>query len=124
MTDRISFQSAGAVRNAMTDRPTISQLDHVDIVFDGPPGPDGPRFVEVENAMGQSIKFGEWVDGFTVLRFRNPDKMARLLTTLRKVETYLEERQDADDGIPNEAMSLLVEVRGAIANSLPVHQRS
>lgn len=93
---------------------------HVDIVFDGPHGPDGPRFVEVENVNGQSIKFGEWVkrdDGYTVLRFRNPDKMARLLTALREVETYLEDRADVDDGIPDEAMRLLVEVRAAIANA-------
>lgn len=117
MTDRIQFASAGAVP-PKRERTSHITTAHVDIVFDGPPGPDGPRFVEVENAKGQSIKFGEWVkrdDGFTVLRFRNPDQMARLLTTLREVETYLEERQDADDGIPNEAMSLLIEVRGAIA---------
>lgn len=30
------------------------------IVFDGLPSPDGPRFIEVENAAGQSINAGEW----------------------------------------------------------------
>jgi len=43
----------------------------VDIVFDGPPGPEGPRFVEVEDHHGQSISFGEWVerpDGYWALR--------------------------------------------------------
>ncbi|WP_104662809.1 hypothetical protein [Ensifer adhaerens] len=30
------------------------------IVFDGFPSPDGPRFIEVENAAGQSINAGEW----------------------------------------------------------------
>ena len=29
------------------------------IVFDGPPGPEGPRFIEVENNQGQSVKV-EW----------------------------------------------------------------
>lgn len=43
----------------------------IDIVFDGPPGPEAGRFVEVENAQGRSISFGEWVhrpDGYWVLR--------------------------------------------------------
>lgn len=30
------------------------------IVFDGPPGPDGPRLIEAENAAGQSVNAGEW----------------------------------------------------------------
>ena len=30
------------------------------IVFDGPPGPDSCRFVEVENQHGASVKAGEW----------------------------------------------------------------
>lgn len=48
---------------------------HVDIVFDGPPGPQAGRFVEVENAEGSSIKFGEWIqrkDGYWVLRITTP----------------------------------------------------
>ena len=36
--------------------------EHVDIVFDGPPGPESGRFVEVEDASGNSIKFGEWIE--------------------------------------------------------------
>lgn len=43
----------------------------VDIVFDGPPGPEAGRFVEVE-VEGKSINFGRWVhreDGYWVLRF-------------------------------------------------------
>lgn len=30
------------------------------IVFDGPPGPEGGRFVEVESSSGRSIRAGEW----------------------------------------------------------------
>jgi hypothetical protein len=44
---------------------------HVDIVFDGPPGPDAPRFVAVEDDQRRSIRYGEWVerdDGAWVLR--------------------------------------------------------
>jgi hypothetical protein len=46
---------------------------HIDIVFDGPPGPGGPRFVEVEDEQRRSIKIGEWVrrdDGYWVLRIK------------------------------------------------------
>jgi hypothetical protein len=45
---------------------------HIDVVFDGPPSPELPRFVEVEDEHGRSIRFGEWVqrqDGYWVLRF-------------------------------------------------------
>ena len=50
----------------------MSAEPFVDIVFDGPPGQQAGRFVEVENSDGQSIKFGEWIqrkDGYWVLRF-------------------------------------------------------
>lgn len=44
---------------------------HIDIVFDGPPGPDGGRFVEVDDASGRSISCHTWLqrpDGNWVLR--------------------------------------------------------
>ena len=31
------------------------------ILFDGPPGPDGPRFIEVEDEQGRSVKV-EWTE--------------------------------------------------------------
>ena len=37
-------------------------LKTVDIVFDGPPGPEGPRFVEVEDMKGAGVRVGEWMD--------------------------------------------------------------
>ena len=30
------------------------------IIFDGPPGPTGPRFVECENNRGESLNAGLW----------------------------------------------------------------
>ena len=48
----------------------------IDIVFDGPPGPESGRFIEVEDASGRSIRFGEWLqrtDGFWVLRIARTD---------------------------------------------------
>jgi len=50
--------------------------EHVDIVFDGPPGPEGNRFIEVEDASGRNIAFGEWIerkDGRWVLRITAAD---------------------------------------------------
>jgi len=44
---------------------------YVDIVFDGPPGHESGRFVEVEDDQGRSIRHGEWVqraDGYWALR--------------------------------------------------------
>jgi hypothetical protein len=41
-------------------------MDCIDIVFNGPPSPEGPIFVEVEDS-----RFGEWVqrpDGYWALR--------------------------------------------------------
>jgi hypothetical protein len=43
----------------------------IDIVFDRSPGPDPPRFIEVENMDRESIHIGEWLqrdDGYWVLR--------------------------------------------------------
>ncbi len=49
--------------------------EHIDIVFDGPPGPESCKFVEVEDDQGRSINFGDWVerdDGYWVLRVAGP----------------------------------------------------
>lgn len=43
----------------------------VDVVFDGPPGPEPGRFVEVEDMSGASIRVGQWIDrgdGYWALR--------------------------------------------------------
>lgn len=37
-------------------------MGKIRIVFDGPPGPDGGRFIEVEGVSGESINIGEWVE--------------------------------------------------------------
>lgn len=44
---------------------------HIDIVFDRLPGVEGPRFIEVEDAQGQSISIGEWIirnDNYAAIR--------------------------------------------------------
>ena len=40
-----------------------------------------------------------------------------MLSTLREVESYLDGRADVDDGIPDDAMRLLVEVREVISKA-------
>ena len=43
----------------------------MDIVFDGPPSPDGAKFIEIEIGP-RSVKVGEWVarpDGTHAIRF-------------------------------------------------------
>lgn len=38
------------------------RTQQIDIVFDGPPGPEPGRFVEVETMEGASIRVGRWID--------------------------------------------------------------
>ena len=56
---------------AIGKEPTKANLQPgIHIVFDAFPGPDGCRFIEVENEHGKSIKVGEWVsrpDGLVAL---------------------------------------------------------
>lgn len=43
----------------------------INIILDGPPGPEGGRFVEVETDDGKSISVGQWIerdDGLWSLR--------------------------------------------------------
>jgi hypothetical protein len=54
----------------MSEKTTAENWQPIDFVFDGPPGPEGPRFVEVEQG-GKAIKLGLWMqraDGYWVLR--------------------------------------------------------
>ncbi len=46
----------------------------INIVFDGPPAPEGGRFVEVGTDDGHSISIGQWLersDGYCALRIGN-----------------------------------------------------
>ena len=45
--------------------------DAINIIFDGPPGPEAGRFVEVENDDREGVSVGEWIerdDGLWALR--------------------------------------------------------
>ena len=39
----------------------LQQEITIDIVFDGPPGPEAGSFVEAEDEQGRGIKVGEWI---------------------------------------------------------------
>lgn len=52
-------------------QPPRARVRTIDIVFDGPPGPESGRIVEVEDDSGRSISVGEWIerpDGHWALR--------------------------------------------------------
>ena len=56
-------------------RASRSTTTAMDIVFDGPPGPEAGRFVEVEFG-GRSLRIGKWhkrPDGLWALRFSASD---------------------------------------------------
>ena len=62
----------------MTEAP---DSDYIDFVFDGPPGPEGPRLIEVEDSQGRSIKAGEWMkrrDGYWALRVATGAQTSRI----------------------------------------------
>lgn len=44
------------------ERASASSPEFVDIVFDGPPGPESGRFVECEDPQGRGMRAGEWID--------------------------------------------------------------
>ncbi len=39
-----------------------ARVESICSIFDGPPGPEAPRFIEVEDAEGNSISVGDWVE--------------------------------------------------------------
>ena len=69
-------------------------MSDIHIVFDGPPGPEAGRFVEVENDDGQSIRFGEWKergDGWWELVFSDQDAaLAALRAEVERLKVKLE----------------------------------
>lgn len=70
----LALRRAGATLCAEPS-PAAPEQGEIRVVFDGPPGPEAGRFVEVENAAGCSINAGEWrkrSDGLWELVIRGP----------------------------------------------------
>jgi hypothetical protein len=62
----------------------------IDIVFEKPPGPDS-QFVEVEDADGNSIKIGTWIereDGYHVLRIDSEELLVGKKVRLSVIDEY------------------------------------
>lgn len=38
-------------------------VELIAFVFDGPPGPENPRFIDTEDPYGNSVGVGDWQDG-------------------------------------------------------------
>jgi hypothetical protein len=78
----------------------MSETAYIDIVFDGPPGPESGRFVEVEDAAGKSITCGTWIlraDGLWALRITGaelstPAKDAILQSSDNEVKRIIAEK--------------------------------
>ena len=54
---------------------------YIDIMFDAPPGPEPGRFIEVEDAKGNGVRVGDWIerdDGTWALRI-TCEEYARVL---------------------------------------------
>jgi len=69
----------------------------IDIVFDGPPSHESGRFVEVEDASGKSIKFGEWIkrdDGYWALRIPDSRDQQAVIDAARKLQDDMVLRAD------------------------------
>jgi len=76
----------------------------INIVFDGPPGPEGPRFIEVETDDGRSISVGEWQerrDGCWRLRIA----ALPLVTTGVTQVAYVDPEQDLLERILKECIN-------------------
>ena len=55
----------------MASEPRLQTLADMRIVFDGPPSHEAPRFIEVNDSHGRSIRPGYWVQNgdYWELRF-------------------------------------------------------
>lgn len=60
----------------------------IDIRFDGPPSHEAPRFIEVEDPAGASVKVGEWINdgGEWLLRIK-PEDIAKPKRTVLDLMT-------------------------------------
>jgi hypothetical protein len=95
----------------------------INIVLDGPPGPEAGRFVEVETDGGASISIGEWIerpDGWWALRITElpnieptttaakmpkrqtatPNQQERQMREYEMTDEQLAKLQDASKSVP------------------------
>lgn len=98
--------------------------DRPDIVFDGPPGPECGRFVEVENERGESFGLGKWVerdDGYWVIRFTPRDAAPELYEALAAFvyeATHLSPQEDDGSHMARITGTVLASARAALSKAL------
>lgn len=76
----------------------------IDVVFDGPPGPEAGRFVEVEDMSGKSVGVGQWINrgnGMWALRIPRAhpaQREAELREAFLAGAAWMSERTELGDG--------------------------
>ena len=73
-------------------------MDELHIVFDGPPGPEAGRFVEVETSDGKSINAGRWEQrgNYWHLIIRRPPIDAATETAKQRYDRFMEPGEEPD----------------------------
>lgn len=92
---------------------------YIDIVFDGPPGAEFGRFVEVENEQGQSIQVGEWVGpggerDFWRLRIPTDRGLNSLALLIHTISTEKGFAPPSLDNLPEKLMLAVSELSEAL----------
>ena len=70
----VDDHTAAEISNLFKEASKALQTTPINIIFDGPPGPERGGFVEVEDDDGHSINVGEWIErkkGMWALRITN-----------------------------------------------------
>lgn len=73
-------------------------MGYIDVVFDELPGPQGGRFIEVEDETGASINFGTWVerpDGYAALRIEKGETGTWAAIPVSTRDAIMNEMQEA-----------------------------
>lgn len=99
------------------DPGAAAEPEPLHIVFDGPPGPEGPRLVECETADGLSVKAGEWreigwywhlvVPGRVYAPSPALAELREAMDKLQRVRDWLKHAANSDGGIVAEIDALL-----------------
>ena len=80
-------------------------MGEIRIVFDGPPGHESGRFVEVEDAEGHGINAGEWRkrdDGLWELRIQGVDlEVVAQNAAWREAERKIAEEEAREEELAN-----------------------
>lgn len=101
----------------------------LDVVFDGPPGPEAGRFVEVEDPDGRSVSAGQWLrrnDGYWVLRMPHRVGTAAVASLAASILAGREGQLDAFGRLANDdnmavswAVKMAQEILAEVQRSTP-----